>query len=135
MSERRGENTLHANCWIEALPAMRAGWTQSTSSWIDAAAGLNPASFTLVVLGRATDAWFPWWEPGFSKHKGTNMPETLEQVDALKVLQKVREMREAQREYFQYRYKAKLERAMQLENEVDELLEQLVPSGQRKLFE
>lgn len=49
-------------------------------------------------------------------------------------LLKVREMREAQKKYFQYRYAHVLQQAKELEAEVDRLLDQIVPKGQRKLF-
>lgn len=56
-------------------------------------------------------------------------------IDPITVLQKVREMRKAQQEYFKYRYKSKLELCKKLEDEVDAMLKQIVPVGQQELFQ
>jgi hypothetical protein len=66
--------------------------------------------------------------------KATTTKEPTLSPDVIACLAKVREMRAAQMTYFKFRYKHNLDAAMRLEAEVDELLEQVVPKGQRKLF-
>lgn len=53
------------------------------------------------------------------------------------LLDKVRQMRGAQREYFKYRAKVDLERSKKLEREVDQIVDEAVKlkkSGQKELF-
>lgn len=54
--------------------------------------------------------------------------------EVLKVLLKVLEMRAAQKKYHQFVYRETRKAREQLEAEVDELLDQIVPKDQRKLF-